>query len=198
MKAMLNISATRRIAAAFALAPMLAGVLAGCGGPGQGVTPVPAPRPTGHHAACDVRHLEILVDPSAVRPGVPGGSYLPINFVNQSRTACEIKGYPHVVAMTGTGLHNAVASHLHVRGLGRPLLLPPDYTAHTWLLIANAPSGKRAGCRAFSATGLRVSPPGTGGFAWVNWPLRICVPPNTAALSVQAVQQGLANATTFP
>jgi hypothetical protein len=85
-----------------------------------------------------------------------------------------------------------------VRGLGAPLLLAPDYTAHAWLLIANQPGGKGGGCRAFSASGMRVSPPGDTGFVWVNWPMRLCVPAHDAVLSIQPVQPGLANATTFP
>lgn len=198
MKAMLNISTPRRIAAALALVPVLAIVLAGCGDAGQGVTPAPAPTPARNLAACDVHQLQILADPSAARPQPEGGTYLPIDFVNHSGTSCALSGYPQVVGLTAAGRHNAVASRLHVRGLGAPLLLAPDYTAHAWLLIADAARGKTAGCRAFSARGLRVSPPGMTGFVWVNWPVRACVPPKAAALSVQEVQQGVANVTTFP
>lgn len=198
MKAMLNISTPRRLASLALLVPVIAGALAGCGGASQGVFPTPAPTAAGHVAPCHVGDLQILVDPSAARPRAQGGTYLPINFVNHSGKNCKIGGYPHVVGMSTTGKHNAVASHLRVQGLGGSLLLAPDYTAHAWLLVSDSPSGKTAGCRAFSATGLRVSPPGLVGFAWVNWPLQVCPPPKDAVLSVQAVQPGMASAATFP
>jgi hypothetical protein len=193
-----NISTIRRILATGASAAVFVLALAGCGGAGQGVSPVPAPTATGNLAGCMLHHLRILVDPSASRPAAHGGTYLPIDFVNTSQTNCAIGGYPRVVALTGTGAHSAVAAHVHMYGLGQRLLLAPNYTAHTWLLIADQPGGKGSGCRSFSATGLRVSPPQNAGFVWVDWPLQLCVPAGDAVLSVQEVQAGLANATTFP
>jgi hypothetical protein len=199
MKAMHNSSTIRRILGAVAIAVLSAVAVAGCGGAGQGVSPVPPATPTGQLADCALHHLRILVDPSASRPAVQGGSYLPIDFVNTSGTSCAISGFPRVVALTPTGRHNATASRVHVRGVAQSaLLLAPNYTAHTWLLIADQPGGKGSGCRPFSATGLRISPPRNAGFVWVDWPLQLCVPAGDAVLSVQAVQAGLANATTFP
>lgn len=195
MKARLGMSPLGRIAAIVALAA----ALAGCAGSPQGVNPVSPPTPPRHLAACDVGRLQIIIDPSAAQPYPHGGSYLPIDFINHSGSACKISGYPRVVAVTATGKHNAVASRRHMHGLGKPLLLAPDYTAHAWLLVANAPAGKTAGCRPFTSTELRVVPPGTtGAFVPLTWRLKLCVPPNTAALSIQEVQQGLASASTFP
>ena len=135
----------------------------------------------------------MLVDASAAKR-MAGGTYLPIDLVNQWNEECKLRGY---LAVTGVATAAGEDAHAaHVPGAVTSVVLGRDYAAHVWVLLANAPGG--SGCRPLTAKGLRVTLPNAAGRAWIPYPFTACAGASQALLSVRPVLQGLASPTSFP
>jgi hypothetical protein len=144
---------------------------------------------------CQAGQLRVLVDPSVARR-TADGTYLPIDFLNKWLETCEFRGYTAVTGVATVTGHDARA--VHVPGAVTSVVLGQNYAAHTWVLIANAPGGRSAGCRQLTAKGLRVDLPRTTTHLWIAYPFTACAGGSQALLSIRPVVQGLANPTSFP
>jgi hypothetical protein len=147
--------------------------------------------PTSHH--CEAAQLQAIVDTSAARR-TADGTEVPIDFMNQWHEECELRGYTPVTGVAAPGGHDATAVHLP--GAITRVVFGMNYTAHIWVLIADAPGGAAAGCRQLTATGLRVSLP--SGRIWIPYPFTACARTGQALLSIRPLVRGLANTTSFP
>jgi hypothetical protein len=186
-----------RILAAVAVGVAL--VVCGAIAAQSGTTPsLPGLAYTSH--PCETAQLRVLIDSSAARH-TADGTYLPIDFINNWRAECLLRGYTPVTGVSTTAGHDAHA--VHIPGAATSVLLPQDYAAHTWVLIANAAGGSNpasgaSGCRRLTASGLRVALPQTTGHLWIAHPFTACAGTGQALLSIRPVLQGLANPATFP
>ena len=144
---------------------------------------------------CQVGQLQVIVDSSAARH-TKDGTYLPIDFIDNWKEECVLRGYTPVTGVSTTGGDDAHA--VHIPGSATSVVLAEYYAAHTWVLIANAAGGQAAGCRQLTASGLRVALPGTTGHIWISHPFTACAGTGQALLSIRPVLQGLANPTSFP
>jgi len=143
-----------------------------------------------HH--CEAAELKTFVDKSAARR-TTDGTWLPIDVVNMWKEECVLRGYVPVTGVATAGGQDARAAH--ASGSAATVILGQFYTAHIWVLIANAHA---AGCRQLTASGLRVGMPATTGHIWISYPFTACAGTGQAMLSIRPVMQGLANPAVFP
>jgi hypothetical protein len=145
---------------------------------------------------CQVGQLQVIVDSSAARH-TKDGTYLPIDFIDNWKAECLLRGYTPVTGVSTTAAADD-AHAVHIPGPATSVVLAEYYAAHTWVLIANAAGGQAAGCRQLTANGLRVTLPGVPGHIWISHPFTACAGTGQALLSIRPVLQGLANPTSFP
>lgn len=193
MKARLTSPRAGRILAVVAVGATLAacGTIAAL----SGTTPaLPAIAATSRPCVADQLHA--TVDTSAARH-TADGTYLPVDFIDEWKMECVLRGYTQVTGVSTTGPSDD-ADAAHISGAVTSVVLGQDYAAHTWVLIANAPGGQAAGCRQLTASGLRVFLPNTGTHTWIPYPFTACAKTGQALLSIRPVLQGFANPDLFP
>ena len=135
---------------------------------------------------------------SLARGAGASGSRYPVDFTNTSDSACTLSGYPQVAAYA-IGRHGYVqvgtAALREAAGGASRVLLRPGGTAHSDVDIsAVAPGGA---CRAVTAAGFRIVPPGGAKPRYLRTRLTACstVGPNARNyLHVRAVQPGAGSA----
>lgn len=143
-------------------------------------TPAPGPSAavTAGTAACSTSDLTVTADTSLASGsqalfGTIGGTYVPIDFINDFSTApCTLYGYPgvsYVTSPTGTQIGPAAGR----ASLPAPVTvtLAPGGAAHAFLLVSNATP---AGCRVVTAHSLRIYPPGRRTAAYASFSARVC------------------------
>ena len=148
--------------------PVCALVIAGCGVSSSdpastGSTPSsPAPAPS-TSSGCTTSQLQVRLTHTGALGGQAGG-YL--SFTNDSTTACQIEGWPAVVALTASGqataLKHAQSTMYGAWHVPAPLpvvKLQPGDSAYAVVAADDQPAGA-ASCPA-PYVRLRVSPPGS-------------------------------------
>ncbi len=127
--------------------------------------------PAGGLAACATAQLRVALTNTGALGGQAGG-YL--RFTNDGAAACQMNGWPAVVAVTAAGqaatLRRAQSTMYGAWQAPSPLpvvKLQPGGSAYAVVAAADQPAGSAAGCPA-PYVRLRVSPPGTSAAAVVS------------------------------
>lgn len=215
----------RRIAAA-AAAACVAVLAAGCGTASSGASaahgssasaaapassspatarPSPVPSSSASVAAtttaCSTSDLSVKVAASYAGGdqalfGTIGGTYVPIDFVNDfSRASCTLYGYPGVSFVAdpvGSQIGSQIgpAAGRYSPPASAVVTLAPGGAAHAFLLISNATP---AGCQIVTAHWLRVYPPGRYSPAYIKFSAHVCSGKiSRGNLLITALQGGLA------
>jgi hypothetical protein len=145
-------------------------------------------------APCAATGLQVHLDTSAA--GVAAGTYyVPLEFVNATRQACALSGYPAVAltsGMTGQqiGTEAAVDRAVPVTAVS----LPPGGTAHAWLQVVSAANYPPGQCHPVTAAGLRVVVPGGQDASYLPHPVPACKAAirGSGLMTVHPVQPGRA------
>jgi len=122
--------------------------------------------------------------------GAAGSTYLPIDFVNSSGSACSMYGFPGVSFTSGDGAQIGAAAARNT-GFGNVLVtLRPGESAHAWLQVADARNYPAGTCQPTTASVLRVYPPGNASARDVNRSFAACRSASTPVLTVTSVRSG--------
>ena len=139
--------------------------------PGTPSAPTTPSAPAGGLAACATAQLKVALTNTGALGGQAGG-YL--RFTNDGAAACQMNGWPAVVAVTAAGqaatLRRAQSTMYGAWQAPSPLpvvKLQPGGSAYAVVAAADQPAGSAAGCPA-PYVRLRVSPPGTSAAAVVS------------------------------
>ncbi|HEX3923182.1 MAG TPA: DUF4232 domain-containing protein [Streptosporangiaceae bacterium] len=133
-------------------------------------TPSPSPSPGAAAGACTISQLKIAITNSGALGGQAGG-YL--KFTNDGASACQLTGWPSVVALTSAG-HGTTLKHAQSTMFGAwqaPAQLPvvtlaPGGSAYAVVAADDQPAGN-GGCPA-PYRQLRVTPPGSSASVMVT------------------------------
>jgi Protein of unknown function (DUF4232) len=145
-------------------------------------------------APCAATGLQVHLDTSAA--GVAAGTYyVPLDFVNATRQACALSGYPAVALTSGVtgqqiGTEAAVDRAVPVTAVS----LPPGGTAHAWLQVVSAANYPPGQCHPVTAAGLRVVVPGGQSASYLPHPVSACKAAirGSGLMTVHPVQPGRA------
>jgi hypothetical protein len=137
--------------------------------PAPGSTPSAGTSPAGTDA-CTITQLQVSLTHTGALGGQAGG-YL--RFTNDSTTACQMDGWPAVIALTGSGkattlkhAQSTMYGAWHVPATLPAMKLQPGDSAYAVLAADDQPAGA-ASCPA-PYVRLRVSPPGSSGSVVVS------------------------------
>jgi Domain of unknown function (DUF4232) len=122
--------------------------------------------------------------------GAAGSTYYPIEFTNDSATACSLHGYPGVSFVTVAGDQVGAAATeapVHPRQL---VTLDPGDTAHAELQIVDAQNYPSTACSPVAVNRLKVFPPGLMSALYLSLTATACTRASVQLLSVQTVQPG--------
>jgi uncharacterized protein DUF4232 len=185
-----------------ALAAMMAagGLLAGCGTVTAGGSAAAAASTHASLATCQPASLTVTVDTSQAS-AMTGSTYYPIDFINTSKAACGMSGFPRVSFVTADGSSG--------RQIGAPAQQNPAYSglavriaaggiAHAWLQVAVASNYPSSACKRVTAHWLRIAPPEATGAGYVNISFGACASASTPLLIIMPVRAGKAVPGTTP
>jgi hypothetical protein len=131
----------------------------------SGTPPARAPgTPAAGADACATAHLKVAITHSGALAGQAGGYLM---FTNEGSTACQMTGWPTVVALTAAGeattlrhAHSTMYGAWHAPAPLPVVQLPPGGSAYAVVAADDQPAGASTGCPA-PFVRLRVSPPGS-------------------------------------
>ena len=119
--------------------------------------------------------------------GAAGSIVYPLEFTNVSGHACQLYGFPGVSAeRAGSQVGSAAGRNHSVPA--RTVTLRNRATAHAFLQITNVSAFPPTSCKAVTANGLTVYPPGAFTAAEIPFRFRACSAKGPVFLSVQTVQ----------
>jgi hypothetical protein len=154
-------------------------------------SPAAQPSPTpGGPSACSTSELSASLGRAG---GAAGSSYYPIEFANDSGSACTLYGYPGVsfVTMSGSEVGAAATEDpVYPRTL---VTLTPGATVHAELQVADAANYPTSACNPVAVSRIRVYAPGQTSPVYVSLTATACMNPDIPILSVQTVQPGNGN-----
>ena len=137
--------------------------------------------------ACATSGLVAWLDTNA--NGAAGSSFYELHLTNLSGRTCTLQGYPGVSAVTLSGSRIGRAA-THEAGTRSGLVtLAQRATATAVLRIVQAGNFSASACRATTAAGLRVYPPGQSASRVVPFPFAMCAG-SVTVLSVRALAHG--------
>jgi hypothetical protein len=122
--------------------------------------------------------------------GAAGSTYYPIEFTNNSGTACTLYGYPGVSFVTAAGDQVGAAATEALVYPRQLVTLGPGETAHAELQIADAQNYPSAVCSPVAVHRLKVFPPGQKSALYLSVTATACARASVQLLSVQTVQPG--------
>jgi Protein of unknown function (DUF4232) len=128
--------------------------------------------------------------------GAAGSSIVPIQFNNQSSSACTMFGFPGVSFVTGTGGSQIGASAAEDKSAARATItLAPGAVAHALLRVADAQNFPAARCKLVTAHWLKIYPPGQTAPLYLKFTSAACSSTSTSVrvLNVQTLQSGNGN-----
>jgi Protein of unknown function (DUF4232) len=128
--------------------------------------------------------------------GAAGSSIVPLQFNNQSSSACTMFGFPGVSFVTGTGGSQIGASAAEDKSAARAAItLAPGAVAHALLRVADAQNFPAARCKLVTAHWLKIYPPGQTAPLYLKFTSAACSSTSTSVrvLNVQTVQSGNGN-----
>jgi Protein of unknown function (DUF4232) len=128
--------------------------------------------------------------------GAAGSSIVPLQFNNQSSSACTMFGFPGVSFVTGTGGSQIGASAAEDKSAARAAItLAPGAVAHALLRVADAQNFPAARCKLVTAHWLKIYPPGQTAPLYLKFTSAACSSTSTSVrvLNVQTLQSGNGN-----
>jgi Protein of unknown function (DUF4232) len=164
------------------------------------VSATPSPSAAGGGAsagtavACTTSDLKVVLDTAA--EGVAAGTYfVPLEFTNTSRQACQLTGYPAVALTSGqAGQQIGPAAATDHAVTASAVLVAPGGRAHAWLQMLSTANYPASQCHPATAAGMQVTAPGTQGARYVAHRVPTCQAAiaGTSLLVVHPVQAGRA------
>jgi Protein of unknown function (DUF4232) len=145
-------------------------------------------------ASCAASSLRVTLDFHAAGAAA-GSAFVPLDFTNLSRSACQLAGYPVVSFATGaSGSRVGTAAALDRSVKVRSVALAPGATAHAWLQVIDAQNYPATKCHPVTADGLRVDLPGQHGTSFLSHAFPACSAAmrGSQILTVQPIQPGRA------
>ncbi|MFY9886753.1 MAG: DUF4232 domain-containing protein [Streptosporangiaceae bacterium] len=119
--------------------------------------------------------------------GTAGSVVYPVEFTNVGRRTCTLRGIPSIWAVSKSGRRIGPAAR-KITVTARTVTVRPNQTVHALLSIVEP--GVIAGCRAATAYGLEVRPPGQKRSQFVgDFTFTTCK--NKVALSIEPVARGI-------
>jgi hypothetical protein len=119
--------------------------------------------------------------------GAAGSIVYPLEFTNVSGHTCQLYGFPGVSAeRAGSQVGSAAGRNHSVPA--RTVTLRNRATAHAFLQITNVSAFPPTSCKAVTANGVTVYPPGAFTAAEIPFRFRACSAKGPVFLSVQTVQ----------
>jgi Protein of unknown function (DUF4232) len=119
--------------------------------------------------------------------GAAGNIVYPLEFTNVSGHTCQLYGFPGVSAERAGAQVGSAAGRDHSVP-ARTVTLRNRATAHTLLEIVDVSAFPPASCRAVTANGLTVYPPGAFTAAPISFRFRACSAKGPVFLTVRAVR----------
>ena len=119
--------------------------------------------------------------------GAAGSIVYPLEFTNVSGHTCQLYGFPGVSAERAGSQVGSAAGRDHSVP-ARTVTLRNHATAHAFLQITNVSAYPPTSCKAVTANGLTVYPPGAFTAADIPFRFRACSAKGPVFLSVQTVQ----------
>jgi hypothetical protein len=119
--------------------------------------------------------------------GAAGSIVYPLEFTNVSGHTCQLFGFPGVSAERAGSQVGSAAGRDHSVP-ARTVTLRNHATAHAFLQITNVSAFPPTSCKAVTANGLTVYPPGAFTAANIPFRFRACSAKGPVFLSVQTVQ----------
>jgi Domain of unknown function (DUF4232) len=119
--------------------------------------------------------------------GAAGSIVYPLEFTNVSGHTCQLYGFPGVSAERAGSQVGSAAGRDHSVP-ARTVTLRNHATAHAFLQITNVSAFPPTSCKAVTANGLTVYPPGAFTAANIPFRFRACSAKGPVFLSVQTVQ----------
>jgi hypothetical protein len=116
-----------------------------------------------------------------------GGIVYPLEFTNVSGHTCQLYGFPGVSAERAGSQVGSAAGRDHSVP-ARTVTLRNRATAHTFVQITNVTAFPPTSCKAVTASGFSVYPPGAVTAAEIPFRFRACSAKGPVFLSVQTVQ----------
>jgi hypothetical protein len=134
-------------------------------------------------AGCTSGTLKLAV---ARAGNAAGSAYYRIRFTNLGSAACSLFGYPGVSAVTSAGRQLGMPAGRNPQHAPRLVVLRRRSTASAIVRITDTGVFPQAACRARTAFGLRIYPPGSFASKIVRLSFRACST-GRSYLSVEAV-----------
>jgi len=135
---------------------------------------------------CKTPGLEVWLGVGA-GGGQAGSIVYPVEFTNVSGRTCRLDGFPGVSAEVAGRQVGSAAGRDHSLP-ARTVTLRNGATAHTFVQITDVSAFSPASCKAVTAGGLTVYPPGAFTAAQIPFRFRACSAKGPVFLSVRTVQ----------
>ena len=122
--------------------------------------------------------------------GAAGSTYYPVDFTNNSGSACGLYGYPGVSFVTAAGSQVGAAATEDPTYPRQLVTLAPGATAHATLRVVDAVNYPASTCHPVTVQRIRVFPPNQTTSLYINLAATACRNSSLQILSVQTVQPG--------
>jgi hypothetical protein len=122
---------------------------------------------------CAPSAIRVRLDTQAA--GVAAGSsYVPVDFTNISRTACQLAGYPVVTLASQAGKQIGTEGTADRSLATERVVLAAGQVAHIWLRLLDVINFPSARCRPAPVAGLRIGLPGYAAATFLRHPMTTC------------------------
>ncbi len=143
-------------------------------------------------ATCATANLSVSLV-SNMGGGAAGSTYVPIQFINTSGTACSMFGFPGVSFVTGqNGSQIGAPAQRSGNSAKVTVTLAAHATAHAWLQIADAGNYPASSCHMTNANWLKIYPPGNTAAAYVSHSFQTCSSAKVVTMTIDPVRTGAA------
>lgn len=148
---------------------------------------VPAEPTHGETQACDYGQIHISAN-VAPGGGAAGSRYLTLTYTNSGNTTCSLSGYPSVNYVDDQGNQIGASARQAAEWTSSGKVLNAGESASATLRETRAGLYDATGCQPTTASGYRVSIPGTSSSLIIHYPAEACS--NTAAPQLSVGQVG--------
>lgn len=136
-------------------------------------------------ATCPTRVLGFFI---GGRQGTAGSSYYRLRMKNYGSTACTLRGFPGVSAISKSRTQLGSPASRDHRYPVRTVTLAPHASAVTTLRVTDVANYQRSACRPTHAWGLRIFPPGDTKSVAMHFGLQVCRKPGIRSMSVRVMR----------
>lgn len=143
---------------------------------------------TASAATCKSSNLVVWL-PSGSGNGAAGSVFYKLRITNLGSGACTLSGFPKLSAIDLKGQPIGKPASKETGQKAGTVKLAAGGSASFQLRVVEAGDFSPADCHATMAAGLRVSPPGAGGFKVVPFPFETCAKPIQPVLTVGPVKK---------